>query len=249
MMSRFIAFLGISLCLACDSHADEVQVAVASNFTAPMKKIAAEFAKDTEHKALLSFGSTGKFYAQIRNGAPFEVFLSADSKTPAKLEKEGLIVLDSRFTYAIGALVLWSANADLVEGSDVLKHGHFRHLAVANPKLAPYGAAAIEVIDLLGMRETLTSKIIFGENIAQTYQFTFSENAELGFVSLSQVMKDGKINDGSAWIVPSSMYAPILQDSVLLRAGKDSVAAKEFMSYLKSPKSTSIIEAFGYNLP
>ena len=248
-MIRLIPHLLIGLLVTAFVRADEVQVAVASNFTAPMQIIAAEFEKDTGHKALLSFGSSGKFYSQIKNGAPFQVFLSADNTTPIKLEKEGLTVAGSRFTYAIGALVLWSANVNMVKGSEVLKQGEFKHLAVANPKLAPYGAAAMEVLGHLGLSEVLKTKLVLGENISQTYQFAFTQNAELGFVALSQVMKDGKISGGSAWLVPATMHAPILQDGVILSNGKDSTAAKAFVEILKSPKAARIIQSFGYNLP
>jgi molybdate transport system substrate-binding protein len=169
--------------------ADEVQVAVAANFTTPMQRIAAEFEKDTGHKAQLSFGATGKFYAQIKNGAPFQVLLSADDETPAKLVGEGLAVQGSRFTYAIGKLVLWSAKPGYVDDKgEVLKKGQFHKLALANPKLAPYGAAAMEVLGKLGVLGAVQPKFVLGENIAQTWQFVGTGNAELGFVALSQVM-------------------------------------------------------------
>jgi molybdate transport system substrate-binding protein len=229
--------------------ADEVQVAVAANFTAPMQKIAADFEKDTGHKASLAFGSSGKFYAQIKNGAPFQVFLSADDEKPAKLEQEGMTVPGSRFTYAIGTLVLWSAKPDLVDAKGaVLEKGGFEHLAIANPKLAPYGTAAMETLAKLGLTDKLQSKIVQGENIAQTYQFAATGNAELGFVALSQVMKDGKISSGSAWIVPAGMHAPIRQDAVILANGKGNAAAEALMKYLKSAKATAIIKSYGYEV-
>lgn len=231
------------------AHADEVQVAVAANFTAPMKIIAADFEKDTGHKATLAFGSSGKFYAQIKNGAPFQVFLSADDAKPAQLEKEGLTVPGSRFTYAIGTLVLWSAKPDLVDAKGaVLEKGDFAHLAVANPKLAPYGTAAMETLAKLGLTDQLQGKIVQGENIAQTYQFVATGNAELGFVALSQVMKDGKIGRGSAWIVPASMHAPIRQDAVILSGGKGNAAAEALMKYLKSAKAVAVIRSYGYEV-
>ena len=228
--------------------AAEVLVAVATNFAAPMNAIAAEFAKDTGHLASLAFASSGKFYAQIKNGAPFQVFLSADDETPAKLEQEGLTVAGSRFTYAIGGLVLWSADPTLVDGKgEVLKTGRFNKLAIANPKLAPYGRAAIEVLSSSGLLAAVGSKFVQGENIAQTHQFVVSGNAELGFVALSQVMKDGQLTGGSAWIVPESMHAPIRQDAVLLSSAKDYPAAAALMRYLKGDKARTIIKSYGYH--
>lgn len=229
------------------ARADEVQVAVAANFTAPMKAIVAEFEKATGHKAQLSFGGTGKFYAQIRNGAPFQVFLSADDETPAKLEQEGLAVAGSRFTYAVGTLVLWSARPDFVDAKgEVLSRGTFAHLALANPKLAPYGAAAMETLDKLGLASTLQAKFVQGENIAQTHQFVMSGNAELGFVALSQVIKDGRITSGSAWIVPAEMHRPIRQDAVILAPGRDSPAANALLRYLRGRPAQAIIRSYGY---
>jgi molybdate transport system substrate-binding protein len=189
---RLILFFLLGI-LTGGAAAEDVQVAVAANFTAPMQAIAAAFEKDTGHKPQLAFGSSGKFYAQIRNGAPFQVFLSADDEKPARLQEEGLAVAGTRFTYAVGQLALWSAKEGVVDNKgDVLKKGGYAHLAIASPKLAPYGAAAIEVLKNLGLLETVQPKFVQGENIAQTYQFVASGNAELGFVALSQVMKDGK---------------------------------------------------------
>ena len=231
------------------AHADEVQVAVAANFTAPMQKIATEFEKDTGHKVKLAFGATGKFYAQIRNGAPFEILLAADDTTPEKLEKEGLGIAGSRFTYAIGKLVLWSSKAGFVDDKgEVLNKGEFKHVSIANPKLAPYGQAAIETLTALKLLDAIQPKFVQGENIAQTYQFVATGNAELGFVALSQVMKDGKISEGSGWIVPSSLHQPIRQDAVLLVNGKGKPAAEALMKYLGSDKARSVITSFGYAL-
>jgi molybdate transport system substrate-binding protein len=229
--------------------ADEVQVAVAANFTAPMQQIAAGFERDTGHKVALSFGSTGKFYAQIVNGAPFEVFLAADDETPARLEKEGHAVAGSRFTYAIGRLVLWSANPDRVDAKgEILKTGSFKHIAIANPKTAPYGAAAIEAMTRLGVLARLQPLFVQGENIAQTHQFISTGAAELGFVALSQVFKEGKVTGGSMWAVPASLHQPILQDAVLLAKGKDKAAPAALMNYLKGPKARAIIKSYGYDL-
>ena len=230
--------------------ADEVQVAVAANFTAPMQQIAAQFEKDSGHKAVLSFGATGKFYAQIVNGAPFELLLAADDETPARLEKEGQGMAGSRFTYAIGKLVLWSADPALVDGKgEVLKTGNFKHLAIANPKTAPYGAAAVETLSKLGLLASLQPRFVQGENISQTQQFIVTGNAELGFIALSQVFKDGRITGGSAWIVPAGLYEPIRQDAVLLAKGKDKPAAAALLAYLKGDKAKAIIRTFGYELP
>jgi molybdate transport system substrate-binding protein len=251
MKARF-THLSIGLTLTVSSlavSAAKVQVAVAANFTAPMQKISAEFAKDTGHKALLSFGATGKLYAQIKNGAPFQVFLAADDKTPAKLETEGDTIPGSRFTYAIGTLVLWSAKPDYVdEQGEVLKKGEFRYLAVANPKTAPYGTAAIATLTKLGLFDTLQSKLVTGENVSQTYQFIFTGNAELGFVALSQVMVDGQMTGGSAWIVPGEFHEPIRQDAVILVKGQDQPAAQALVDYLKSEKARAIIQSYGYAL-
>ncbi|MES2000256.1 MAG: molybdate ABC transporter substrate-binding protein [Pseudomonadota bacterium] len=234
---------------AGSASADEVQVAVAANFTAPMKTIAADFEKATGHKAALSFGATGKFYAQIKNGAPFDILLAADDATPAKLEKENLGVAGSRFTYAIGKLVLWSAKPGFVDDQgEVLRKGGFGHIALANPKLAPYGAAAVEVMTKLGLMSALEPKFVQGENIAQTYQFVSTGNAELGFVALSQVYEGGKLKSGSGWIVPSAMHSPIRQDAVLLSRAKGNLAAEALLKYLKSDKARAVIKAYGYDL-
>lgn len=231
------------------TYADEVQIAVAANFSAPMKQIAAVFEKETGHKALVSTGSTGKFYEQIKNGAPFEVFLAADDKTPAKLDHENLTVAGTRFTYAIGKLVLWSAKPGFVDNQgEVLKQGGFQHIALANPKLAPYGAAAMETMKKLGVLAKIEPRIVQGEDISQTQQFVLSGNAELGFVALSQVMQDGKPVAGSMWVVPAYLYRPIRQDAVLLATGKGKPAAEAFMKFLKSDKAHAIIKSFGYNL-
>jgi molybdate transport system substrate-binding protein len=233
--------------LASAAHAGTVSAAVAANFTAPMQKIAAEFAKDTGHKAELSFGATGKFYAQISNGAPFGVLLAADDTTPAKIAREGKGVADSRFTYAVGKLVLWSKQDGYVDAQGaVLKTGKFQHVAIANPKLAPYGLAAEQTLTQLGLLEQIKPKFVQGENIGQTYQFAATGNAELGFVALSQVMEDGKIKSGSAWLVPPNMHEPIRQDAIVLNTAKDNAAAKALMDYLRGDKARAIITSFGY---
>ncbi|MBA5979154.1 molybdate ABC transporter substrate-binding protein [Pseudomonas sp. MD195_PC81_125] len=231
------------------AHADEVQVAVAANFTAPIQAIAADFEKDTGHKLVAAYGATGQFYTQIKNGAPFEVFLSADDTTPEKLEKEGDTVKGSRFTYAIGTLALWSAKEGYVDGKgEVLKKNEYQHLSIANPKAAPYGLAATQVLEKLKLTEATKAKIVEGQNITQAYQFVSTGNAELGFVALSQIYKDGKVTSGSAWIVPANMHDPIKQDAVILNKGKDSAAAKALVDYLKGPKAAAVIKSYGYQL-
>jgi molybdate transport system substrate-binding protein len=247
-VSPITSLTGLFLALlAHGSFAAEVQVAVAANFTAPMQRIAADFEQATGHQAKLAFGSTGKFYAQIRNGAPFDVLLAADDETPARLEREGVAVAGSRFTYSIGRLALWSARPGYVDGEGaVLKQGAFRHLAIANPKLAPYGAAAVETLGNLGLLAALQPKFVQGENIAQAFQFVSTGNAELGFVALSQVVEGGKLKRGSAWLVPPGLHAPIRQDAVILSRGRDNPAALALMKYLKQDEARAIIKAYGY---
>ncbi len=230
-------------------RADEVSVAVAANFTAPMQRIAAEFERETGHKLVLSYGSSGKFYAQIKNGAPFDVLLSADDEIPTRLVKENAAVAGSQFTYAIGKLVLWSAKPAVVDDKgEVLKKGGFNYLALTNPKLAPYGAAGVEVMKALGVYDNLQPRIVSAENTTKTYQFISSGNALLGFVALSQVLRDGKI-EGSSWIVPAKLYTPIRQDVVILEKGKGKPAVLALVKYLKAEKSVAIIKSFGYELP
>lgn len=246
MIKRCLSAL-VGLVSAVGVQAGEVSVAVAANFTAPMQRIAAQFEADTGHKAVLSFGATGKFYAQIKNGAPFDVLLAADDETPARLEKEGQG--GSRTTYAIGKLVLWSKQPGLVDDrGEVLKAARFERLALADPKLAPYGAAAVEAMTRLGVLDALRPKLVQGENIAQTYQFVATGNAQLGFVALSQVWADGKLKEGSAWLVPGSLYSPIRQDAILLNKGKDNLAAAALLQYLRGVKAAGIIRAYGYDL-
>lgn len=231
------------------SRADEVQVAVAANFTAPMKEIATAFEAATGHQVVPAFGSTGKFYSQIKNGAPFEVLLAADSKTPKRLETEGAAVAGTRFTYAVGKLVLWSAKPGFVDGKDkVLKEGKFEHLAIANPKLAPYGAAGVEAMKKLHVFEAIEPKLVQGENITQTFQFVESGNAELGFIALSQVIKDGKIGTGSGWILDPQLYSQINQDAIVLSKGEGKPAVKALLDFLKGEKARAVIKAYGYGL-
>lgn len=238
------------LCCAlwgAQAQAGEVAVAVAANFTAPMQKIAADFEKDTGHKAQLSFGATGKFYTQIAHGAPFAVLLAADDATPAKIAQEGLGDAASRFTYAIGQLVLWSKQPGYVDDQGkVLQKSDWQHIAIANPKLAPYGAAAMQTLDKLGLTAQVQARVVQGENIGQTYQFVASGNAQLGFVALSQVMEGGKLREGSAWVVPANLHETIRQDAILLKPGQDNAAAQALLQYLRSPKARAVIQAYGY---
>ena len=239
----------IALFTLGSAQADEVQVAVAANFTAPIQAIAADFEKDTGHTLVAAYGATGQFYTQIKNGAPFEVFLSADDTTPQKLESEGDTVKGSRFTYAVGTLALWSAKEGYVDAKGaVLKKNEYQHLSIANPKAAPYGLAATQVLAKLGLTEQVKSKLVEGQNITQAYQFVSTGNAELGFVALSQIYKDGKVSSGSAWIVPGQMHDPIKQDAVILNKGKDNPAAKALVDYLKGPKAAAVIKSYGYQL-
>lgn len=248
-LPRLMAAAALALAGVSPAQAAEVMVAVAANFTAPMQKIATAFEQATGHKAVLSFGATGKFYAQIKNGAPFQVLLAADDTTPERLEREGQGVQGSRFTYAVGRLVLWSPRAGYVDDQgQVLKTGDFAHLAVANPKLAPYGLAAVQTLAKLGLGERLQPRFVMGENIAQTYQFVATGNAPLGFVALSQVMEGGKIAKGSAWQVPEALHDPIRQDAVLLANGKDQPAATALMQFLRSDAAREVIRAYGYEL-
>ncbi|MBD9463292.1 molybdate ABC transporter substrate-binding protein [Pseudomonas sp. Pdm06] len=246
-LTRFAPLLLIPFLTIGAAQAAEVQVAVAANFTAPIQAIAADFEKDTGHKLVAAYGATGQFYTQIKNGAPFEVFLAADDTTPARLESEGDTVKGSRFTYAVGTLALWSAKDGYVDNQgQVLKRNDFQHLSIANPKAAPYGLAATQVLDKLGLTDQVKSKLVEGQNITQAYQFVSTGNAELGFVALSQVYKDGKVTGGSAWIVPAELHDPIKQDAVILTKGRDNPAAVALVDYLKGPKAAAIIQAYGY---
>ena len=235
------------LCCALGARAEEVFVAVAANFIQPMEKIAAAFERDSGHKAKLAFGSTGAFYAQIRSGAPYQVLLAADDRTPLRLEQDGQGVAGSRYTYAVGRLVLWSRQPGLVDAkAEVLRSGRFDKIALANPELAPYGAAAVQTLERLGLLAQLRPRFVRGENIGQAYQFVATGNAALGFVALSQVQVEGRLREGSAWVVPEDMHTPIRQDAVLLNKGRDNPAAVALLQYLRSPKARAIIQSHGY---
>lgn len=227
--------------------AAEVNIAVAANFSAPMKRIAEAFEKDTGHKAVLSFGATGRFYAKITNGAQFDVFLSADDETPAKLEKEGAVVAGTRFTYATGRLVLWSAKPGLVDDkAAVLLRNDFKYLAIAAPKLAPYGAAAMKALTKIDMLALVQPKLVTGDSIGQTFSMISTGNADLGFVAMSQVFEDGKLKSGSAWVVPANLHSPLKQDAVLLARASSNPAALQLLTFLKSGQARAIMNSFGY---
>jgi molybdate transport system substrate-binding protein len=229
--------------------ADEAQIAVAANFAGPAKQLAERFSRSSPHKLLISVGSTGKFHAQIVNGAPFDALLSADDETPRRLEREKRAVAGTRFTYAIGKLVLWSA-AGVVDGTgEVLRTAAFKRLAIANPRLAPYGAAAQQAMEKLGVWNLVQPKLVLGENIAQTLQFVASGNADLGFVALSQIRDADKPPAGSHWLVPQSLFDPIRQDAVLLARASGNAAARAFLEFLRGPAARDLIRASGYDLP
>jgi len=233
--------------------AGEVNVAVAANFAAPMQKIAQAFAQDTGHTAVLALGSTGKLYAQIKHGAPFHLLLAADTETPAKLVAEGSALTGSAFTYATGRLALWSQQTGVVDDQGRVLQGPLSQqskvkLALADPRLAPYGAAAVQTLTQMGVWARWQSRVVQGDNIAQAYQFVASENALLGFVALSQVWADGRVNQGSVWVVPQHLHEPLRQDAVLLTKGKDQAAALALMAYLKGERAKAIIRAYGYGV-
>ena len=246
----FISLVAMSVAaFAVSAQAAEVQVAVAANFAGPIARIGEGFAAATGHVLKISTGATGKFYTQIVGGAPFEVLVSADDETPRRLIAEGHAVTGSSFTYALGKLVLWSAQAGFVDDQGaVLASGKVVHLAIANPKVAPYGAAALEVIKARGLAEALAPRLVTGESIAQAFQFVATGNAEIGFVALSQVVVPGKPVAGSYWLVPPSLYGEIRQDAVLLKPGADNPAARALLDYLKSEPAKKVIREYGYGL-
>ena len=248
IISRTVITLALLL-FGQASWSATVLVAVAANFSKPMTEIVSQFEKATGHSAKLSFGSSGKFVSQLENGGPFEVLLSADEKGPEKLEQAGLTVPNSRFVYALGKLVLWSATPNFVDDKGkILMTSNFKHLALADPKVAPYGAAAIDVLKKMKLFEKLQPLFVQGENIAQTYQFISTANAELGFLALSQVIKNGKIVGGSSWIIPDNLHAPIRQGAVLMKKGAENPAARALIDYLKSIPALAIIKKYGYDL-
>jgi len=237
------AFSLLATGIAAPASAASVNVAVAANFSDAVKMIAREFEQTSGHRAVLSFGSTGQLYTQIGQGAPFQVFLAADQARPRRAVADGLAVPGSLFTYAVGKIVLFSRDPNLVTGEATLRHPRFQKIAIANPTTAPYGAAAVETMTALKVYDALKPRIVQGNNIAQAFQFVQTGNAELGFVALAQVA--GR-EDGSRWVVPDNLYTPIRQDAVLLKTGADNPAARAFLDFLKGPKAAAIIAKFGY---
>jgi molybdate transport system substrate-binding protein len=242
---RLAAGAAIASLVAGNAFAAQTNVAVAANFTDAAREIAEVFKQKTGHEAVLSFGSSGQFFTQISQDAPFQVFLSADAERPKKLEDDGLGVAGSRFTYAIGRLVLWSKTPGLVKGEETLKAASFAKLSICNPVAAPYGAAAVETMKALNVAEALKPKLVEGANITQAFQFVQTGNAEVGFIALSQLTGN---SEGSRWVVPQNLYTPIRQDVVLLKKGADNEAATAFISFLKGPEARAIIEKYGYEI-
>ena len=233
--------------LPSQSLAQEIKIAVASNFKDAIISLAKRFQMSTDHKVTLIFGSTGKHYAQIKHGAPFDVFFAADVRRPQLLEEEGIAVPDSRFTYAIGKIVLWSPKDGYIDlETSILQKANFRHLAIANPKLAPYGKAAKEILLRLNLWERLSNKIVRGENIAQAYQFIKTNNAQIGFVAYSQIKRPNQEFTGSLWEVPQSLYTPIEQQAVLLNSNK---ATRDFIAFVQSKEALKLIRDYGYDTP
>lgn len=236
--------------LSTPAQAAEVSAAVAANFAAPMERLAALFHKESGHTVKVSIGASSKLYSQIKGGAAFDVFLSADEELPKRLLQEGLAVSGSRFVYATGRLVLWSAQPDLVDDKGVvLNKGNFERLAIANPLYSPYGVAAKETLIKLTMWNAMQRKLSKGEDVAQTLQLVMTEKADLAFVALAQVMRDGKVSEGSWWLVPPELHNPIRQSAVLLSGAKDPAAAKALLAFLKSDKARAVMRGFGYELP
>lgn len=248
-MKRRAILIALLFLPASVVSAETIRVAVSANFIGPMKRLKALFESKSEHRLSISPGSSGALYAQIHNGAPYDVFLSADQSTVEKLVYEGKADAHSRFSYAVGRLVLWSPNPGIVSGPETLK-SQFRHLAIANPRVAPYGQAAERVLSRLRVRETVEKRMVLGENLTQVHQFVVGGNAELGFLALSQIVDEsGHVSEGSYWIVPPDMYPPLMQDAVLLTGGSQKEAARSFLSFLKTPHARRMIEICGYGLP
>ncbi len=243
MLVRPVFLLLLGLSCSVYSSAESTRIAVAANFAAPMEAIVHAFEAQSDHRVSVSFGSSGKLFAQVHNGAPFDAFLSADSSKPEALIDAGMALADSRFTYAIGTLALFAG-----DGSDArarLQTGDYNKLAIANPRLAPYGAAAVETLQHLGLGDSARAKLVTGENISQTWQFVYSGNAALGFVALSQLIKDGSV-PGGTWVVPGEMHTPIRQDAVLLTRGRQNPATVALLDFLQSDAANSIIQHYGY---
>ncbi len=247
-MTRVLSVLLLVIGCADPARADDVTAAVAANFLPAFRVIENEFERATGHRLTTLSGSSGKFYSQIKHGAPFDVFFSADRERPQRLEQDGVAVRGSRFTYAVGRLILWSPDPELVTGELTLWTAPFNHLAMAHPQLAPYGAAARQVMVNLGVWERVQPRIVLGESLGQTMGFMISGNAELGFVALSQVVDPAFAKPGSRWEIPTTLYDPIEQDVVLLTNGRDNPAARALLQFVRSPEARRIIERFGYGV-
>jgi molybdate transport system substrate-binding protein len=248
MLQRLLAALVVVVGLAIPARAEEVTCAVAANFLPAFRSIAIEFERATGHQVKAISGSSGRFYGQIKNGAPFDVFFSADQVRPQRLEDEGFAIRGSRFTYAVGRLVLWSPDPALVTGETTLRTGHFKYVAMANPQLAPYGAAAQQVMVKLGLWKRLQPRIVRGESLGQTMGFITSGNAELGFVALAQVLDPAAARGGSRWEIPQDLHDPLDQDAVLLTNGRANRAATALLEYVRTPDARRMIERFGYGI-
>lgn len=247
ILQRAVVLAGLASSVSM-VEAGELRVAVAANFIAPARELVAAFEASTGHDVVLSSASTGKLYAQITQGAPFDVLLAADSMTPERLEEQGYAVAGTRFTYAVGELVLWSNGARLTtnNGEAILRGGDFAHLALANPRIAPYGAAAMEVVRRLGLGERLKDKLVYAEDVGQAFQFAATGNAALAFVARSQTLSGEPARGGSAWPVPAGWYTPIVQQAVMLRDAQAGVAARDFLAYLRGTEAAALVRHFGY---
>ena len=249
---RRLGFLYLLLTLSVlyrPAAAEEITIAVASNFTGAMNELVAEFQQQSGHEVRVAYGSSGRFFAQIKNGAPFQLFFSADQEKPLLLEQQESAIAGSRFTYATGSLVLWSPRPNLpVENAEIIRQGSFNKLALANPRLAPYGVAAVAALESLNLVEESKSKWVQGENIAQAFQFVETGNADIGLIALSQLKEKAEFSTGSAWILPATLHPPIHQDAILLKPGENSEACREFIQFITSDPARQIIESYGYSL-
>lgn len=248
ILRRAALLLTLPLALAVQARAETITVAVAANFKKPAEEIGALFKAQTGNEVKYAFGATGQFAAQIRNGAPFDILLAADDTTAPALAKDGFAVASSNFVYARGTLILYSTTLPVKEqGEQILRKGDFAHISIANPKTAPYGAAAIEAMQKMGVYDAIKPKIVEGSNIGQAFDFVATGNAQLGFVALSQGIGAGK---GQWWVVPQADYTPIDQSGILLKPGADKPAAKAYLEFLRtSPEVRAVITKYGYSIP
>lgn len=243
---KYVTILSLFLLAApVNAFAGEVSVAVAANFTDAAKEIGQAFEKKTGNKVAYSFGASGQFYNQISNGAPFDVFLSADKEKPQKLEKDGLATPNTRFDYAYGRLALYSADNKKINGPAVLYKGDYNKIAIANPSIAPYGVAAVQALAKMKVYQQAKPKIVFGNSISQAYVFTQTGAADIGMVALSEIYKK---TDGSRWVVPNNYYSPIMQDAILLKRAQNNKAAIDYINFLKSSAAKNIIKSYGYGI-